>query len=90
MKGLSEMGLESLPKQFIQPLEEQMLLNKVVLEESIPVIDVSSWDDPKVVYNFLVLFCLKKKTTNFIFCFKKKMIFLQKNQYRKHHKNNMQ
>ena len=72
VKGLSEMGLESLPKQFIQPLEEQMLLNKVVLEESIPVIDVSNWDDPKVVYNFLVLFCLKKKLQISYFVLKRK------------------
>ncbi|XAR59950.1 hypothetical protein NMG60_11033141 [Bertholletia excelsa] len=46
VKGLSEMGLKTLPKQYIQPIEERTLLSKVVEEEeSIPVIDVSTWEE---------------------------------------------
>ena len=48
VKGLSEMGLESLPKQYIQPLEERMCGTKIMSRESIPIIDMSKWDDPKV------------------------------------------
>ncbi|KAF8398555.1 hypothetical protein HHK36_017486 [Tetracentron sinense] len=48
VKGLTEMELESLPKQYVQPPEERMDMNSVVGEESIPVIDMSKWDDPKV------------------------------------------
>ncbi|KAJ1399386.1 Oxoglutarate/iron-dependent dioxygenase [Sesbania bispinosa] len=48
VKGLSEMGLKSLPKQYIQPLEERMSMINVVPQESIPIIDMSNWDDPKV------------------------------------------
>ncbi|KAF8396013.1 hypothetical protein HHK36_017624 [Tetracentron sinense] len=48
VKGLAETGLVSLPKQYVQPLEERMDMGKVVTEESIPVIDMSKWDDPKV------------------------------------------
>ncbi|XAR59952.1 hypothetical protein NMG60_11033143 [Bertholletia excelsa] len=45
VKGLSEMGLKTLPKQYIQPIEERTLLSKVVKEEeSIPVIDMSTWE----------------------------------------------
>lgn len=46
VKGLSEMGLKSLPSQYIQPLEEIMI--NVLPQESIPIIDMSNWDDPKV------------------------------------------
>ncbi|MED6223334.1 hypothetical protein PIB30_073026 [Stylosanthes scabra] len=44
VKGLYEMGLKSLPKQYIQPLEERMSMenNKVVSQESIPIIDMSN------------------------------------------------
>ncbi|GMN56919.1 hypothetical protein TIFTF001_026028 [Ficus carica] len=46
-KGLSETGIKSIPKQYVQPLEERTM-NKVIVGESIPIIDVSNWDDPKV------------------------------------------
>ncbi|PQP93810.1 feruloyl CoA ortho-hydroxylase 1 [Prunus yedoensis var. nudiflora] len=51
VKGLSEMGLKSLPKQYIQPLEERISTASFGIkntEESIPIIDMSNWDDPKV------------------------------------------
>ncbi|KAK3014766.1 hypothetical protein RJ639_007951 [Escallonia herrerae] len=48
VKGLAEMGLESLPEQYIQPPEERMDTSIIVPEESIPVIDMSHWHDPKV------------------------------------------
>ncbi|XP_024156397.1 feruloyl CoA ortho-hydroxylase F6H1-3 [Rosa chinensis] len=49
VKGLSQMGLKSLPKQYIQPLEERMSMNMTKMpEESIPIIHVSNWEDPKV------------------------------------------
>lgn len=49
VRGLSHMGLKTIPKQYVQPQEERLDQNKIVHEESIPVIDVSNWDDPKVV-----------------------------------------
>ncbi|XP_059643917.1 feruloyl CoA ortho-hydroxylase F6H1-3-like [Cornus florida] len=48
VKGLADMGLSALPKQYIQPLEERASTIKIASEESIPVIDMSNWDDPKV------------------------------------------
>ncbi|KAK9220709.1 hypothetical protein WN944_009132 [Citrus x changshan-huyou] len=48
VKGLSEMGLKALPKQYIQPLEERFSEKKIVPHESIPIIDMSKWDDPEV------------------------------------------
>ncbi|XP_059280927.1 feruloyl CoA ortho-hydroxylase F6H1-3-like [Lycium ferocissimum] len=49
VKGLADMGIQTLPKQYIQPLEERINTSKVVSgEQSIPVIDVSNWNDPKV------------------------------------------
>ncbi|KAK8545579.1 hypothetical protein V6N13_066855 [Hibiscus sabdariffa] len=48
VKGLSELGLETLPEQYIQPLEERMCMTNIVPEESIPVIDMSNWEDPEV------------------------------------------
>ncbi|GAB2251866.1 hypothetical protein Droror1_Dr00004713 [Drosera rotundifolia] len=49
IKGLVDMGLDSLPKQYIQPESERTAsINKVVPGESIPVIDLSKWEDPKV------------------------------------------
>ena len=48
VKGLYEMGLKSLPKQYIQPLEERTSMIQVVPQESIPIIDMPNWDDPKV------------------------------------------
>ncbi|CAI9106052.1 OLC1v1005109C1 [Oldenlandia corymbosa var. corymbosa] len=49
VKGLSKLGLKSIPKQYIQPPEERLDKNQVIHEESIPIIDVSNWDDPRVV-----------------------------------------
>lgn len=46
--GLSQMGIESVPEQYIQTLEERLDQNKVGHEKTIPIIDVSNWDDPKV------------------------------------------
>ena len=48
VKGLSEMKLLSIPKQFIQPPEERIDASKVVCEECIPVIDLACLDGPKV------------------------------------------
>lgn len=51
VKGLSETGLRSLPKQYIQPLEERIFSennHQVMPGESIPIIDMSNWDDPKL------------------------------------------
>ncbi|KAK2641501.1 hypothetical protein Ddye_023264 [Dipteronia dyeriana] len=47
VKGLSEMGIKTLPKQYIQPMEER-LMTKIEPQESIPVIDMSKWDDIQV------------------------------------------
>lgn len=49
VKGLSEMDIQELPKQYIQPESERPSDMKVVEESWIPIIDVSNWDDPKVV-----------------------------------------
>ncbi|OMO62217.1 Oxoglutarate/iron-dependent dioxygenase [Corchorus olitorius] len=48
VKGLSEMGLKALPKQYIQPLEERLSMNKILDQEAIPIIDMSKWEDPQV------------------------------------------
>ncbi|KAL8122029.1 hypothetical protein AgCh_018675 [Apium graveolens] len=48
VKGISELGLKALPKQYIQPLEERIDMTKVSNKESIPVIDMSNLDDPNV------------------------------------------
>ncbi|XP_052209120.1 feruloyl CoA ortho-hydroxylase F6H1-3-like [Diospyros lotus] len=48
VKGLSDMGLETLPEQYIQPPTERTTSYSVVPEESIPVIDMSNLGDPKV------------------------------------------
>ncbi|OMO96917.1 Oxoglutarate/iron-dependent dioxygenase [Corchorus olitorius] len=48
VKGLSELGLRALPKQYIQPLEERLCMTNVVQQESIPIIDMSNWEDPQV------------------------------------------
>uniref|UniRef100_A0A5B6ZBA4 feruloyl-CoA 6-hydroxylase n=1 Tax=Davidia involucrata TaxID=16924 RepID=A0A5B6ZBA4_DAVIN len=47
VKGLAELGLDTLPKQYIQPLEERQCLSNIVPEESIPIIDMSNcnWGD---------------------------------------------
>ena len=46
--GLVDIGLESVPQPYIQPLEERLDTTKLEPENSIPIIDVSNWDDPKV------------------------------------------
>ncbi|KVH90857.1 Non-heme dioxygenase N-terminal domain-containing protein [Cynara cardunculus var. scolymus] len=51
VKGLAELGLDTLPHQYIQPLHERF--DTTTNEEAppndcIPVIDMSNWDDPKV------------------------------------------
>ncbi|XP_019155677.1 PREDICTED: feruloyl CoA ortho-hydroxylase 1-like [Ipomoea nil] len=49
VKGLADMGLESLPKQYIQPAEERITTSTVIVDDTIPVIDLSDWgSDPKV------------------------------------------
>lgn len=49
VKGLSEMEITDLPKQYIQPQSERLCNMKTVEETSIPIIDVSNWDDPNVI-----------------------------------------
>lgn len=48
VKGLSEMGLKTLPNQYIQPPEERIDMSNIMLEESIPIINLSNLDDPNV------------------------------------------
>ncbi|KAG6787579.1 hypothetical protein POTOM_003620 [Populus tomentosa] len=48
VKGLSEMGLKNLPKQYIQPLEEIISDAKIMPQASIPIIDMSKLDGPTV------------------------------------------
>ena len=48
VKGLSEMGPKTLPREYIQPLEERISVNNIMTLESIPIIDMSNWDEPKV------------------------------------------
>lgn len=48
MKGLTETGLDTVPKQYIQPVEKRMDVHNITVEENIPVIDMAKWDDPKV------------------------------------------
>ncbi|KAH0764956.1 hypothetical protein KY285_000827 [Solanum tuberosum] len=48
VKGLCDIGIQALPKQYIQPLEERIATSIVITDDSIPLIDASNWDDPKV------------------------------------------
>ena len=48
VKGLSDMGIESVPSQYIQPPEERLDSTKIVPQSSIPIIDFSEWDRPEV------------------------------------------
>ncbi|XP_071902922.1 bi-functional coumaroyl CoA and feruloyl CoA ortho-hydroxylase F6H2-1-1-like [Coffea arabica] len=48
VSGLSKLGIKTLPERYILPPKDRLDQNKVVLEESIPIIDVSNWDDPEV------------------------------------------
>lgn len=45
VKGLSELGLKTLPKQYIQPLEERITTSTIIVDDSIPIIDMSNWDE---------------------------------------------
>ena len=36
VKGISEMGLKTLPKQYIQPVEERITVSNILPQESIP------------------------------------------------------
>ncbi|KAL1805877.1 hypothetical protein ACET3Z_028945 [Daucus carota] len=47
-KGISDLRLDALPDQYIQPPEERIDVTKVLDKESIPVIDISNLDDPVV------------------------------------------
>ncbi|KAJ7960498.1 2-oxoglutarate (2OG) and Fe(II)-dependent oxygenase superfamily protein [Quillaja saponaria] len=49
VKGLVDSGLEIVPNLYTQPVEIRFDARKVVIEESIPVIDFTNWDDPDVV-----------------------------------------
>ncbi|GKA34680.1 feruloyl CoA ortho-hydroxylase 1-like protein [Tanacetum coccineum] len=49
VKGLAELGLKALPNQYIQPPQERFdSSNEEPNQDSIPVIDMSNWDDPNV------------------------------------------
>ncbi|KAK6138264.1 hypothetical protein DH2020_028011 [Rehmannia glutinosa] len=49
VKGLSQLNLKKTPNQFIQPPEKRLSHIHVSTQESVPIIDVSKWDDdPKV------------------------------------------
>ncbi|XP_022756143.1 feruloyl CoA ortho-hydroxylase 1-like [Durio zibethinus] len=49
IKGLVDAGIESVPELYILPIEDRFDASRVVPEEPIPVIDVSNWDDSKVI-----------------------------------------
>ncbi|KAL2540853.1 Feruloyl CoA ortho-hydroxylase 1 [Abeliophyllum distichum] len=42
VKGLSDIGIQTLPKQYIQPPQELITISTILTEESIPVIDMSN------------------------------------------------
>lgn len=48
VKGLSQMDLKIVPQKFIQPLPERLDFTQIQPSESIPIIDFSNFDDPKV------------------------------------------
>ncbi|GAB4852532.1 hypothetical protein Ancab_040547 [Ancistrocladus abbreviatus] len=48
VSGLAEMGLKSVPDQYIQPVEERLESVKLLTDESIPIIDVCNWKDQTV------------------------------------------
>ncbi|XP_060200974.1 feruloyl CoA ortho-hydroxylase F6H1-3-like [Lycium barbarum] len=50
VKGLSDMGLKTLPKQYVQPLTERITTSTIIVDDSIPIIDMSNWDNngPKI------------------------------------------
>ena len=48
VKGLAEMGLKSLQKQFHQPLQERLSEKKILGQVSIPFINKLKWESPEV------------------------------------------
>ncbi|POO01518.1 Non-heme dioxygenase N-terminal domain containing protein [Trema orientale] len=50
VKGLADLGIESVPRQYIQPPHERFDFDstKTKTQDSIPIIDFSKWDDPEV------------------------------------------
>lgn len=42
VKGLCDMGIEELPKQYIKPLEERITTSILIRDDSIPIIDASN------------------------------------------------
>ncbi|GMG99969.1 hypothetical protein Nepgr_001809 [Nepenthes gracilis] len=48
VRGLAEMSLKVVPSNYVQPFEERLDATQVVSDESIPVVDVSNWDDQRV------------------------------------------
>nr|GMD26107.1 feruloyl CoA ortho-hydroxylase 1-like [Ipomoea batatas] len=49
VKGLADMGIQTLPKQFIQPPRERIATSKLASQLFIPVIDMSNGNEQKVV-----------------------------------------
>ncbi|KAK9029390.1 hypothetical protein V6N11_026508 [Hibiscus sabdariffa] len=48
IKGLADTGIETVPQLYILPPEERLEPSSISTHHSIPVIDVSNWDDPEV------------------------------------------
>ncbi|CDP09714.1 unnamed protein product [Coffea canephora] len=48
VKGLSNLGIKTIPQKYILPPEDRLNQNQIAQDESIAVIDVSNWDDPKI------------------------------------------
>lgn len=48
VKGLSEMGLKILPEQYVQSSEGTIDDSKILAYESIPIIDMSKWDETEI------------------------------------------
>ena len=48
VKGLADLGIDTIPKQYIQPLQERFNSTKINTQDSIPSIDFSKSDDPEV------------------------------------------
>ncbi|KAK8990952.1 hypothetical protein V6N11_061980 [Hibiscus sabdariffa] len=48
VKGLVDAGIQTVPELYILPVDERLEPNKILTTDSIPVIDVSNWDDPVV------------------------------------------
>ena len=49
VKGLADLGIDTIPKPYIQTLQEQFNSTKTNTQYSIPIIDFSKSDDPEVV-----------------------------------------